>query len=151
MADFVRQNKAVVMQHFEALNNRSYEDLDEVHDHGGRNHAHGAFDLSEWPDEGVPFGPDEVRGTFEWLRGGFSDLRVEVEDLIAEGDKVVARIRMTGTHDGEFVGLQPTGRTWNYEHIHIFRLAEGKILEHWAVREDLKAMIQLGVVSAPGP
>lgn len=149
MADILERNKEVVMRHFEILNNQTYEALVEVHEQGGRNHATGAFDLSEWPADGVPFGPDEVRGTFEWLRGGFSDLRVEVKDLIAEGDKVAARIVMSGTHDGEFVGLQPTGRKWNYEHVHIFRVVDGKIAEHWAVRDDLRAMIQLGVVSPP--
>jgi predicted ester cyclase len=53
-------------------------------------------------------------------------MHVEVKDLIAEGDKMPARIGMSGTHDGEFVGLQPTGHKWNYEHIHVFRVAEGK-------------------------
>lgn len=142
-------NKQLVRSHFQALNDGNYQLLDKVHHAQGRNHAQGAFDLSEWPAEGVPFGPREVQGTFEWLSRGFSNLRVDILDLLAEGDKVMARVEMTGVHDGEFVGLEPTGRAWKYEHVHIFRIEDGRIAEHWAVRDDLKAMIQLGVIAPP--
>jgi predicted ester cyclase len=54
-------------------------------------------------------------------------------------------------HDGEFVGLQPTGRSWKYQHVHIFRIEDGLIAEHWAVREDLKALLQINVIARPGP
>ncbi len=145
-------NKQLVRFHFQALNHQDYQLLDEVHHPEGRNHAKSAFDLSEWPKEGVPFGPREVQGTFEWLRRGFSNLKVEILDLIAEGNKVMARVEMTGEQDGAFVGLEPTGRSWRYQHVHIFRIEGGLIAEHWAVREDLKAMIQLGVITPPdGP
>jgi ketosteroid isomerase-like protein len=144
-------NKQLVRTHFQALNDADYQLLDKVHHPNGRNHAQGAFDLSEWPEEGVPFGPGEVQGTFEWLRGGFSNLRAEILDLLAESDKVVARIEMTGHHDGDFVGLEPTGRSWKYQHVHIFRIEDDLIVEHWAVREDLKAMIQLRVITPPAP
>jgi predicted ester cyclase len=149
--DRLELNKQVVRNHFEALNEANYRLLDRIHHPQGRNHAQGAFDLSEWPQEGVPFGPREVQETFEWLRRGFSNLRVAMLDLLAEGDKVVARVEMTGDHDGEFVGLQPTGRSWRYQHVHIFRIEDGLIAEHWAVREDLKALLQLGVIASPGP
>lgn len=151
MSGTAETNKEVVRRHFDALNSRDYGDLANIHHSDGRNHAKAAFDLSEWPSEGVPFGPEEVRGTFEWLTAGFPDLRVGVLDLVGEADKVVARIRMTGTHEGEFVGLAPTGARWDFEHVHIFRLADGRIAEHWAVREDLKAMLQLGVLAPPVP
>jgi predicted ester cyclase len=72
-------------------------------------------------------------------------------ELFAEGDKVMARIETTGDHDGEFAGLEPTGRSWKHQHVHIFRIEEALIVEHWAVREDLKAMIQLGVIAPPAP
>jgi ketosteroid isomerase-like protein len=147
--DRVEANKQLVRTHFQALNDSDYQQLDQVHDPNGRNHAQAAFDLSEWPEEGVPFGPREVQGTFEWLQRGFSNIRVHILDLIAEGEKVVARIEMTGTHDGEFVGLLPTGRSWKFQHVHIFRIEDGLIAEHWAVREDLKALIQLGVITPP--
>ena len=141
--------KQVVRRHFEALNARDYEDLAAIHHVDGRNHARAAFDLSEWPPAGKPFGPDEVQGTFEWLTGGFPDLRVQLLDLVAENEKVVARLRMTGRHDGEFAGLAPSGRKLDVEHIHMFRVVGGLVAEHWAVREDLKAMLQLGIVALP--
>jgi len=147
--DRLELNKQVVRNHFQALNKGNYQLLDKIHHPQGRNHAQGAFDLTEWPEDGVPFGPHEVQGTFEWLRRGFSNLRVDILELLAEGDKVVARIEMTGDHDGEFVGLEPTGRSLKYQHLHIFRIEGGLIVEHWAVREDLKAMIQLGVIAPP--
>jgi predicted ester cyclase len=149
--DRLEINKQVVQTHFQALNEGNYQLLDKIHHPQGRNHAQGAFDLSEWPEEGVPFGPRDVQGTFEWLRSGFSDLRIDILELLAEGDKVMARVEMSGNHDGEFVGLEPTGRSWKYQHVHIFRVEDGLIVEHWAVREDLKAMIQLGVITPPGP
>jgi predicted ester cyclase len=151
IVDQLEANKQLVRIHFQALNDQDYQLLDKIHDPHGRNHAQGAFDLSEWPQEGVPFGPREVQETFEWLRSGFSNLRVDILDLLAEGAKVMARVEMTGDHDGEFVGLEPTGRVWQYQHVHIFRIEDGLIVEHWAVREDLKAMIQLGVIARPGP
>ena len=63
----------------------------------------------------------------------------------------MARVEMTGNHDGEFVGLKPTGRRWRFQHIHIFRIEDELIAEHWAVRYDLRAMIQLGVIPTPAP
>ena len=143
-------NKQLVRTHFQALNDEQSQLLDKIHHPQGRNHAQAAFDLSRWPQE-VPFGPREVQRTFEWLRRGFSNLRVEIIDLLAEGDKVMARVEMSGDHDREFVGLEPSGRSWRYQHVHIFRIEDGLIAEHWAVREDLKAMIQLGVVAPPTP
>src|SRR3712207_98091 len=103
--------KAVVQRHFDALNTGDYGALEQLHHPAGRNHAGAAF-AAELPEKGAPFGPNEVRATFEWLRAGFSDLTVEVLDLIAEGNRVAARIRMRGTHDGDFAGLSPTGRRW---------------------------------------
>jgi ketosteroid isomerase-like protein len=150
MADGER-NKAVVRQHFKALASGDFSDLERIHHPAGRNHAPAPFDLSEWPSEGKPFGPEEAQATFEWLRRGFPDLTVTIEDLISEDDRVVARIRLVGTHTGSLGPLPPSGRKTDVEHIHIFRLAGGRIIEHWAVREDLKGLLQTGVISPPGP
>ncbi|MDQ3863753.1 MAG: ester cyclase [Actinomycetota bacterium] len=61
----------------------------------------------------------------------FPDARIEVEDIIAEGDKVSARVAMSGTHQAEFQGIAPTGRRVQVRAIDIFRIANGKIVEHW--------------------
>jgi hypothetical protein len=80
------------------------------------------------------------------------DLNVEIEDLVAEGDRVVAWVRTTGTMTGSGGPIQASGRTVDFRHAQRFRLRDGRIMEHWAVRDDLRAMIQAGVVTPPpGP
>jgi predicted ester cyclase len=144
------RNKEVVRAAFAALSNGDADAYANAHDPNGLNHAPGPFDLSAWPADGKPFGPAEARETFEWLRGGSPDLRVEVEDLVAEGDQVVAWVRMTGSQTGSMGPIPPTGRAFDFHHAHRFRLRNGRIVEHWAVRDDLRAMIQTGVVTPPG-
>ncbi len=74
------------------------------------------------------------------LRAGFPDLRYTIEDLIAEGDKVVIRATMHGTHGGDYLGIPPTGKQVTSESIHIVRLASGKFREHWA-QGDLRQQL----------
>ena len=83
------------------------------------------------------------------FRNGFPDLAVSDVDLIAEGDKVVMRHVTTGTHQGDFMGIAATGRRISVNEIHIVRLADGKIVEHWGVEDNLGMMQQLGVVEGP--
>jgi steroid delta-isomerase-like uncharacterized protein len=82
-----------------------------------------------------------------WVRVGFSDAHYEIEDMIAEGDRVACRITLTGTHDGMFQGAPPTGKQLTMDHVHWHRLANGKLVERWAVRDDLGAAQQLGLLS----
>jgi predicted ester cyclase len=82
------------------------------------------------------------------LLGAFPDLHLTVEDLIGEGDKVVARIVVTGTHLGEYMGLQPTGKSIAYDEIFIFRFVAGRVAETWGVVDIFSQMKQLGVVPA---
>lgn len=141
-------NKAVIRAHFQALNAGDAEAFAATHDPAGVNHAPAPFDVSPWPPAGKPFGPHEARGTLAWLRSGLADLHAEVEDLVAEGDQVVAWVRMTGNHAaGPTAGVKRV----DVHHAHRFRLAGGRIVEHWAVRDDLRAMIQRGLVQPPGP
>jgi predicted ester cyclase len=79
-------------------------------------------------------------------RQAFPDLRVSVEDLIAEGDRVAARLRVRGTHLGELDGIAPTGRRVDCTGIVISRIEEGKIAEDWANFDDLGMMQQLGLI-----
>lgn len=84
----------------------------------------------------------------------FPDVRASVEDVIAEGDKVVARWVVRGTHRGEFRGptgsIPPTGKQVTVTSIDIFRIADGKFIERWPERDRLGLLQQLGVVPAPG-
>jgi steroid delta-isomerase-like uncharacterized protein len=97
---------------------------------------------------GLAAGREGVKQFFSMLRIAFPDLRMNVEDLIAEGDKVVARSTMTGTHRGEFAGIVATGKTVNVSAIDIVRFADGKLAEHWGVTDTASLMEQLGALPA---
>jgi ketosteroid isomerase-like protein len=84
------------------------------------------------------------------LLAAFSDIQVTLEDLIAEGDKVVTRQTLRGTHTGAFQGIPATGKSATVTGIFIFRLAGGKIVEQWAVLDQLGVLRQLGVIPTPG-
>ncbi len=83
-------------------------------------------------------------------RAAFPDLRNTIEDLVAEGDRVVARLTITGTHQGEFLGIPATGKPIRIEAFDMWRLAGGKCAEHWVQGDLLGLMQQLGVAAAPG-
>jgi steroid delta-isomerase-like uncharacterized protein len=84
--------------------------------------------------------------TFE----AFPDLERPVDDMVAEGDKVVARWTSYGTHTGHFQGLPPTGRRASMSGITIFRLEDGKIVEEWSESDMLGLLMALGAIPAPG-
>jgi steroid delta-isomerase-like uncharacterized protein len=81
---------------------------------------------------------------------GIPDLRVTIEELVAEGDKVGVRRSYAGTHRGELLGVPPTGKQVRVGGISIFRLAGGKIAEQWEQLDRLALMQQLGVLPTPG-
>lgn len=95
-------------------------------------------------------GPDEVRENASRLRNAFPDVNCGIEALIADGDTVVRRDRATGTHEGEFMGIEPTGKEIVVEGIHIHRIKDGKIVETWAQTDVMGAMQQLGILEPPG-
>jgi len=77
---------------------------------------------------------------------------MEVEDLLADGDRTVARVRVTGTHRGSFMGIPPTGASGDIQPIDIMRFdADGQVCEHWGVADMLSLMQQLGVVPSGAP
>jgi len=84
------------------------------------------------------------------LHTAFSDFHCAIEDLIAEGDRVVVRLMCRGTHRGEFMGISPTGRQGNVTAISILRFAGGRVMERWNNTDNLGLMQQLGVVQPPG-
>ena len=83
---------------------------------------------------------------FSALYRAFPDLHITIEDVIEEGDKVVVRDTVTGTHLGEFNGLPPTGRSVSYGEIFIIRFANGRIAEIWGVVDIFTQMKQLGII-----
>jgi predicted ester cyclase len=123
--------------------------LEELFDEGNLDAAedliHPEFVNHEAPPDN-PQGPDGLKETVSWLRGLWGPMRAEIEDEICEGDKVVARLIMHGRHVGEFLGRAPTGKEFAAEHIHIWRLKDGQVIEHWSVRDDLGQAFQLGLI-----
>jgi predicted ester cyclase len=94
-----------------------------------------------------PTGPESVKQTVRHLQGAFGELRFEVEDEIAQADKVVQLVTMSGRHTGPLMGRPPTGKGFAVRHIYIWRIADDKIVEHWGSRDDLGLLGQLGLVT----
>ena len=97
------------------------------------------FTSHDWPDGG-PTGPRAFREYYAAMRAAVPDARYEVDDLIAEGDKVVVRWRLLGTHEGSFQGIAPTGRAITLKGIAIYRVDRGKLMERWVV-SDLHGLL----------
>jgi steroid delta-isomerase-like uncharacterized protein len=93
-------------------------------------------------------GARALKEVFTRLHTAYPDLHVGVEDLIAEGDKVVSRNVVTGTHRGEYLGIRPTGKFVTYNEIFVFRFRDGRIAETWGVVDVLSQLRQLGAIPA---
>jgi steroid delta-isomerase-like uncharacterized protein len=97
-------------------------------------------------------GREGAKRAFDLYQEVFPDLQYTIEEMIAEGDTVVTRVTFRGTHRGAFLGIPPTNRQVSVPAVHITRLVEGTIREHWSLMDDLGLMQQLGVVpAAPTP
>jgi steroid delta-isomerase-like uncharacterized protein len=98
---------------------------------------------------GIPPTKDGVIQYFRLLLAAFPDMRMDVEDIIASGDKAVARVLVTGTNKGEFMGMPATGKSVAMKLIDITRFGDdGLAREHWGVADQLAMMQQLGVIPA---
>ncbi|MEN3317745.1 MAG: hypothetical protein V7643_1146 [Mycobacterium sp.] len=93
-------------------------------------------------------GADALKQVWAMLLRTYPDIHLTVEDVIAEGDKVVGRTTVTGTHQGEFMGVAPTGKSVTYNEIFIFRFANGRVVETWGVVDVYAQMKQIGVIPA---
>ena len=101
----------------------------------------------------LPGFPPNASGHKAWLqaaRAGFPDVHIAIEDMIAEGDKVVTRMRVTGTHTGEFLGIPPSGKSISIGGIGISRIVDGKSVEYWESFDALGLMQQIGAIPLPG-
>ena len=98
----------------------------------------------------LPQGREGLKQTVSMYRDAFPDLRLSIDDLLAQGDKVVWRWRAEGTHRGEFQGLLPTGRRGDVTGISIARLEDGKVAEVWAEWDNFGLLQQLGMAPGPG-
>ena len=96
-------------------------------------------------DERMPEGIDGLKALIELCRLGFSDLRLHVEDMVAEDDRVVARFVATGTHDGPFMGALPAYRRLSVEAIAIYRVEHHQIIDQWCAFDTARIFRQLGI------
>jgi predicted ester cyclase len=95
---------------------------------------------------GMPQGLEGMRQVMLMLNRAFSDLRYDIHQVLVDGDTVAIHCTMRGRHTGELVGYLPTGRPIAVRQAHFVRFADGKGIEHWAVRDDLTMMRQLGLM-----
>lgn len=102
------------------------------------------------PPPGAPQGLEAVRMVPALFRGAFPDVHFTIEQMVGEGDKVATRVVGTGTHEGPFLGVEPTGKRCTWASFGIFRVQDGKIAEHWGIPDLLDLMQQLGVVPDDG-
>ncbi len=144
-------NKELVRRHSEEIfNRRNLAVCDEIMAEDYVEHGVAAFAQSA---PGRVNGPKAMRGTAEWLLAQFPDLHMTIEAMVAEEDTVAVRILSEGTNLGSINGVvPPTGKRFSARQSHWFRVEDGKLVEHWATREDLPVMLQLGIIQPPaGP
>jgi steroid delta-isomerase-like uncharacterized protein len=129
------ENKALVRRFWQAGNEHSLKVFDDLmttdyiqHDTTG--------DMSV----------DDLKAYNTMNFSAFPDINFSIDDIIAEGDRVVTRLTISGTHKGELRGMPPTGKTATITGISIYRISEGKIAEGWVLSDRLGMMQQLGVI-----
>ena len=140
--------EALVVAYFEGLFNDGRLDLiEQIVAAAYVEHATAPFETTE---PGAVHGPTLMTETLRWLRGQFPDLHFRIEAIVASGDVVVARVNGEGTNLGPMGPIPATGRRFSASSSHWFRIADGRLAEHWATRDDLTTMLQLGLVAGPG-
>ncbi|OLT38253.1 ester cyclase [Actinomadura sp. CNU-125] len=136
-------NKEMLRRFHEALNSQDMEVISKTMDEVVQPDV-----LIRTPLPLESTGVQAVKEVFEVLLRAFPDLHVSIEDLIAEGDKVVSRNVVTGTNLGEYMGRPPTGKPVTYNEMFVVRFRDGRVAETWAVVDVLAQLRQLGMLPA---
>jgi steroid delta-isomerase-like uncharacterized protein len=137
----VDEHKAVIRRYYaDVLNGGELEPLDDI-----------AVDdyVEHDPLPGQGDGRADLKARVTTLRTAFAPLSFTVEDVVAEGDRVVVRWHSSGRHSGEFMGIPPTNREYTIAGIDIHRLEAGRMAEHWHVVDQLSQLQQLGLLPMP--
>jgi predicted ester cyclase len=121
-------NKAMVHRMVEAINANDMDVMDELF---------------------VPKLARPTKRSFMAFRAAFPDWRMEIAELVAEGNTVVGRFRCSGTNQGEFKGVPPTGRRMEVDEVYFLRVKDGKFMYFWGLEDDLSRMRQLGLIPSP--
>jgi steroid delta-isomerase-like uncharacterized protein len=95
-------------------------------------------------------GREGLKELVRTARSGFPDLHPTIEDLVAEGDRVAVRVVARGTHQNTFMGTPASGKAVEWREIHIYRVVDGQIVEHWAQVDFLSLLQQIGALPAMG-
>jgi steroid delta-isomerase-like uncharacterized protein len=132
----LEQNKQLVRRYQEIYNSNDLDALDEVI-------AFDVFMPKIMPN--MPSGLEGAKQVHQTTLLGMPDFHTEIQDLFAEGDKVVARVLMTGTHTGNFYGIPATGKRVEFTGMYIARIENGKIVEHWGEEDSYGLLLQLGL------
>jgi predicted ester cyclase len=143
-------NKELVRALFDRVFNDRVLDLcDEIFAVEYVEHAIAPFGGDE---PGAVHGPEHMRNVVTWLLDQYPDMTMTVESVVSEGDTVAVLVLSEGTNLGKLNGvIPPTGKRFSGRQSHWYRVDDGKLAEHWAIREDLGTMLQLGILQLPGP
>ena len=135
------QNKALIVRFVEELFNRGNMGI------VGEIFAPDFIEREQLPP-GIPIGREGVKVLTTMLRSAFPDFKATIDDILAEGDKVVIRMTWSGTQKGEFMGIPATGKRVSFGVIDIIRITNGKLVEHWGQMDSMSLMQQLGAIPA---
>jgi steroid delta-isomerase-like uncharacterized protein len=133
----IEENKKIVRRYQEIYNSNNLDSLNEVVSENL---------LTPRIMPGIPSGIEGAKAAHQIMLTGFPDYQTVIDDLIAEGDRVVALISMSGTHTGDFMGIPATGKRVAFTGIYIARIADGKIVEHWSEEDGVSLLTQLDVL-----
>ncbi|MCP4605627.1 MAG: ester cyclase [Proteobacteria bacterium] len=136
------ENKALVRRYFEHAP-RNPDVCDEIFASSFQFHT---IQRASVTPQVITSTPQSEKAAYEWLKTVWGDWSMTIDEMIAEGDRVMARWTFHGTHEGEFSGLPPTYKQIVYSGINIFRIAEGKIAEIWDISDRLWMWQQLDVL-----
>lgn len=139
----IEQNKTTIMRMFKAAEQKGFT-------------AQSDFFADQVINHGIPGNREMIRAILQDILTTFPDVKLEPLNIMAEGDWVVARCLFSGTHkgtgqhpfvhEGLLAGVAPTGKSFKTQHIHMFQMRDGLIVEHWATRDDVGMVRQLGLL-----
>jgi predicted ester cyclase len=128
------ENKAIVRRFVEAYNNQDFDLLDDLL-------------APDYIDHTIHVGPEGLKQLIKMAFNAFPDYHETIEDIIAEGDKVWIRVKVTtGAHTGEFMGFAPTGKKLTIEMVDIIRVENSKLVEYWDITDRMDFLLQIGAI-----
>ncbi|MDR7415791.1 MAG: ester cyclase [Armatimonadota bacterium] len=137
----LEENKALVRRFYEEIDKGNIDAMDELVAEDYINH-----DPPPFP--GLATGRAGLKQAFEMFWKATPGRHI-IEDQVAEGDKVVTRLRAVGKHEGELAGIPPSGNDLDVKAVAIHRIENGKLAEHWSVVDSAALLSQLGVIQLP--